>query len=122
MLKYNAPLVITNEGPALSNVCVFVLPDGTIAEIASDFNDDAVFLEGVLIPGFVNTHCHLELSHLKNELAPNTDGMKGFIQQLFSKRFQTEDAEQIFLMYAADSEMWNQGIVAVGDISNFNKR
>ncbi|MBK9636427.1 MAG: amidohydrolase family protein [Bacteroidetes bacterium] len=121
MLKYNAPLVITNEGPALSNVCVFVLPDGTIAEIASDFNDDAVFLEGVLIPGFVNTHCHLELSHLKNELAPNKEGMKGFIQQLFSKRFQTEDAEQISSMFTADTEMWSQGIVAVGDISNFSR-
>ncbi|MBK7684566.1 MAG: amidohydrolase family protein [Bacteroidetes bacterium] len=121
MLKYNTPLLITNNGPALSNVCVSVLPDGTIAEIANEFKDDAVFLEGVLVPGFVNTHCHLELSHLKNELTPNKEGMKGFIQQLFSKRFQTEDAKQISLMYAADNEMWNQGIVAVGDISNFNR-
>ncbi|MBK7683754.1 MAG: hypothetical protein IPJ26_15360 [Bacteroidetes bacterium] len=48
-------------------MCVSVLPDGTIAEIANEFKDDAV-LEGVLVPGFVNTHCHLELSHLKNEL------------------------------------------------------
>ena len=101
MLKYNTPLLITNNGLALSNVCVSVLPDGTIAEIANEFKDDAVFLEGVLVPGFVNTHCHLELSHLKNELTPNKEGMKGFIQQLFSKRFQTEDAKQISLMYAA---------------------
>ncbi|MFN0188898.1 MAG: amidohydrolase family protein, partial [Bacteroidia bacterium] len=121
VLKYNVPLLITNDGPTLSTVCVSVLPDGTIAEIATDFNDDAVFLDGVLIPGFVNTHCHLELSHLKNELTPNKEGMKGFIQQLFSKRFQSEEAEQINAMYAADTEMWNQGIVAVGDISNFNR-
>lgn len=73
MLKYNTPLLITNNGPALSNVCVSVLPDGTIAEIANEFKDDAVFLEGVLVPGFVNTHCHLELSHLKNELTPNKE-------------------------------------------------
>ncbi len=121
MLKYNVPLLITNDGPALTNVCVSVLPDGTIAEIASEFVEDAVFLDGVLIPGFVNTHCHLELSHLKNEITPNKEGMKGFIQQLFSTRFQSEEAEQINSMYTADTEMWNKGIVAVGDISNFNK-
>ena len=121
MLKYNVPLLITNDSPALSNVCVSVLPDGTIAEITDGFEKGAVSLEGILIPGFVNTHCHLELSHLKNELTPNKEGMKGFIQQLFSKRFQSEEAEQINSMYTADTEMWNQGIVAVGDISNFNK-
>ena len=121
MLKYNVPLLITNDGPALTNVCVSVLPDGTIAEIASEFVEDAVFLEGVVIPGFVNTHCHLELSHLKNEITPNKEGMKGFIQQLFSTRFRSEEAEQIDSMYTADTEMWNQGIVAVGDISNFNR-
>jgi cytosine/adenosine deaminase-related metal-dependent hydrolase len=121
VLKYNTPLLITNDGPALSNVCVSVLPDGTIAEIANGFEEEAVSLEGVLIPGFVNTHCHLELSHLKNELTPNMEGMKGFIQQLFAKRFQSDEAEQIGSMYTADTDMWNQGIVAVGDISNFNK-
>jgi cytosine/adenosine deaminase-related metal-dependent hydrolase len=121
VLKYNIPLLITNDGPVLSNVCVSVLEDGTITEVASEFVADAVFLEGVLIPGFVNTHCHLELSHLKNELIPDKEGMKGFIQQLFAKRFQSDEAEQIVSMYAADTEMWDQGIVAVGDISNFNK-
>ncbi len=121
MLKYNVPLLITNDGPALSNVCVSVLPDGTIAEIANGFEVEAVLLEGVLIPGFVNSHCHLELSHVKNELAPNKEGMKGFIQQLFSKRFQSQEAEEINSMYTADTEMWNKGIVAVGDISNFSR-
>jgi aminodeoxyfutalosine deaminase len=119
VLKYNIPLLITNDGAALSYVCVSVLTDGTITEIASGFREDAVSLEGVVIPGFVNTHCHLELSHLKNEIRPNA-GMKGFIAQLLSARFQADEKAQINSMHNADREMWEEGIVAVGDISNFS--
>ena len=25
-------------------------------------------LEGIISPGFINAHCHLELSHLKNKI------------------------------------------------------
>lgn len=120
MLKYNIPLLITNDGPAQKQVCVSVLPDGTITEIASGFREDAVLLEGVVIPCFVNTHCHLELSHLKNEIRPNAEGMKGFIEQLLSARFQADEKAQINSMHNADKEMWEEGIVAVGDISNFS--
>jgi aminodeoxyfutalosine deaminase len=121
MLKYNIPLLISNDGSAQTQVSVSVLPDGTIVEIANGFSVDAVLLEGVVIPGFVNTHCHLELSHLKNEISPNTDGMKGFIEQLLSARFQADEAAQINSMHNADREMWEEGIVAVGDISNFSR-
>lgn len=121
MVKFNISLLITNDGPAQTQVCVSVLPDGTISEIASGFSEDAVLLEGVVIPGFVNTHCHLELSHLKNEIRPNQDGMRGFIEQLMLSRFQADEAVQIKSMNKADMEMWEEGIVAVGDISNFNK-
>lgn len=121
MVKYNIPILITNDGPAQTQVCVSVLPDGNIAEIASGFREDAVLLEGVVIPGFVNTHCHLELSHLKNEIRPNAGGMKGFIEQLLSARFQADETAQINSMQNADMEMWANGIVAVGDISNFSR-
>lgn len=121
MSKYNIPLLITNDGPPQTQVSISVLPDGTIAEITSGFTEDAVLLEGVVIPGFVNTHCHLELSHLKNEIRPNADGMKGFIEQLLSARFQADEVEQINAMNKADKEMWENGVVALGDISNFNR-
>ena len=41
--------------------------------------------EGILCPGFVNSHCHLELSHLKG-LLPKKKGLPDFISNLIEKR------------------------------------
>lgn len=72
--------------------------------------------EGVIIPGLINTHCHLELSHLKNKIEEKT-GLIGFVKQILALRQQPEK-EVIAAMQNADEEMYNNGIVAVGDISN----
>lgn len=72
--------------------------------------------KGVIVPGFINTHCHLELSHLKNKIEEKT-GLIGFIKQILVLRQHPEE-EVIAAMQNADEEMYNNGIVAVGDISN----
>lgn len=72
--------------------------------------------EGILIPGFVNTHCHLELSHMKAKVDTGT-GLIPFISSVVNFR----DIEQSIIDQAivdADQEMIDNGIVAVGDISN----
>jgi cytosine/adenosine deaminase-related metal-dependent hydrolase len=74
-------------------------------------------LEGIITPGFVNSHCHLELSHLKG-LIPLHTGLPEFAKQVIISRNNFSDTEKEECMNAADSEMWNNGIVAVGDISN----
>jgi cytosine/adenosine deaminase-related metal-dependent hydrolase len=72
--------------------------------------------DGILCPGFVNTHCHLELSHLKNRMTTKS-GLPGFISEIVAKR---EDDRSAIIAAAkeADDEMYQSGIVAVGDISN----
>jgi cytosine/adenosine deaminase-related metal-dependent hydrolase len=72
------------------------------------------FYEGVLIPGFVNAHAHLELSHLKNKIPKHT-GLIGFIGSIGKLRSLQPDVQ---LIANADKEMQCNGIVAVGDISN----
>ena len=72
--------------------------------------------DGVLVPGFINTHCHLELSHLRGKINEKT-GLTDFIKGVLSQRAQPED-KIIAAMQMADQEMYDNGIVAVGDISN----
>lgn len=73
------------------------------------------FYSGILCPGFINAHCHLELSHLHNQIPQHT-GLLDFISQVVSKRNLFENRE--IDMIKADETMYNEGIVAVGDISN----
>jgi cytosine/adenosine deaminase-related metal-dependent hydrolase len=71
---------------------------------------------GFLIPGFINTHCHLELSHLKGKIPTHT-GLFKFVGQVMKNRF-AEDGEIIAAMQTADQQMFQNGVVAVADISN----
>lgn len=74
--------------------------------------------EGFLCPGFVNAHCHLELSHLKGLIKEKT-GINNFLNDLTKLR--TIDEELIIQQCIEwDHKMHKNGIVAVGDICNTN--
>jgi cytosine/adenosine deaminase-related metal-dependent hydrolase len=73
--------------------------------------------DGIICPGFVNAHCHLELSYLKSEIEPKK-GMLEFAKGIIGKRMLFSDQKINDAAVQADKEMWNNGIVAVGDISN----
>lgn len=75
---------------------------------------------GVLCPGFVNAHCHTELSYLQNKVPANSGGLVGFIKNLQGQRsFTTEATDEIAAaITASEDEMLQNGIVAVGDICN----
>ncbi|MBX9784381.1 MAG: amidohydrolase family protein [Chitinophagaceae bacterium] len=92
--------------------------DGTIEAIVPlhEAGDDVEQLQGILTPGLINCHCHLELSHLKNVIPPHT-GLIEFLCSVVTKRgFAPEIIEQE--IERAEAEMYNNGIVAVGDIGN----
>jgi cytosine/adenosine deaminase-related metal-dependent hydrolase len=75
-------------------------------------------VSGVICPGFVNSHCHLELSHLKEKIKTG-GGLISFIQDVQS--FRGTDQQLVAdAIQKADQEMYDNGIVAVGDISNTN--
>lgn len=74
-------------------------------------------LEGIVCPGFINAHCHLELSHLFNQVAQKT-GFTGFAGELIAKRYKFSPDTIAEAMLIAEEQLWDNGIVVVGDISN----
>ncbi|TSJ42839.1 amidohydrolase family protein [Mucilaginibacter corticis] len=75
-------------------------------------------LNGIITPGFVNTHCHVELSHLHGKI-PESGGLVEFIKGI--QQLRNSDPKEIeAAAIKADNDMYENGIVAVGDISNSN--
>jgi cytosine/adenosine deaminase-related metal-dependent hydrolase len=78
--------------------------------------DKLEVFEGLLCPGFVNAHCHLELSHLKG----NAEKGKGFLEfsNIIRQRDNYSDTAKQQAIKKAEQEMIANGIVGVGDICN----
>ena len=92
--------------------------DGTIETIAplSEAGDDIEQFGGLLVPGFVNCHCHLELSHMKGKI-PEKTGLVDFVFKVVTERA-ASDEEILHAIADAEREMKHAGVVAVGDICN----
>ncbi len=84
--------------------------------LSNDAGDNIQQLSGILSPGFINCHCHLELSHMKG-LIPEHTGLVDFVFKVVNERHFLED-EILDAIAKAEDEMIRNGIVAVGDICN----
>ena len=116
--KFQADQVFTGTQLLDGHPVLVVREDGTIEDIIAreDAGEDIQQLKGLLSPGFVNAHCHLELSHLKNVIPPHT-GLQEFVKQIVSLR-KVEEHVIADAIEKAEDEMFQNGIVAVGDICN----
>jgi len=118
---FSADYVLPVTGDAVKNGVVELTDDGIVVAVyASDhprLSGQAVNkYKGIITPGFVNSHCHLELSHLKGAI-PKGTGLVPFLQQVISLRTAEERRIQK-AMADADKQLYNNGIVAVGDHAN----
>ena len=75
------------------------------------------FYAGAITPGFVNAHCHLELSYLHGAIEPKT-GFGGFARAIGMVRNNYSHDERQQALAAASARMWAEGIEAVADIIN----
>jgi cytosine/adenosine deaminase-related metal-dependent hydrolase len=116
--KFQADHLFTGYEWLSGDSVLITSPDGEIIDItpAEAAGDDISRFPGILSPGFVNCHCHLELSHMKGIIPPNT-GMVDFLVRVIQQR--GFDAEIISkAIEDAENTMLQNGIVAVGDICN----
>lgn len=123
MRYITADYIFPISSAPIKNGVVIVSDDNKIVELATSnvefLNANIERYEGIICPGFINAHCHLELSHMKG-LIDEKQGMAGFIRGMISKR-NLFSAEQIAdAIVRAEKEMYDNGIVGVGDISNNN--
>ncbi len=119
MRKISANYIFPVSSPPIENGVVIINDKGKILKIDKRENHDPTTLrihKGVIVPGFINTHCHLELSHMKG-VAPTGTGLIPFISTVVKHRDVLEVQIDLAIR-KADREMYNNGIVAVGDISN----
>jgi cytosine/adenosine deaminase-related metal-dependent hydrolase len=82
-------------------------PEGTVVDLG----------DGVLLPGLVNAHCHLELSHLAGEV----DASRGFVhwvEEVVQKRQGVDEKDLRAGARRGISQLESTGTVAVGDVSN----
>ena len=119
MRKISADYIFTVSGESIKDGVVTIDENGKILTVDERQNHDISTLEihtGVIVPGFINTHCHLELSHMKGKVDTGTT-LIPFITGVVTKR--AASMEEIHAaIAAAEQEMIDGGIVAVGDISN----
>lgn len=121
MRQFSSQYIFTNNGPPLKDGLITTADDGTIINVettgsSSNKSQPVEFYNGIIIPGFVNCHCHLELSHLKGSI-PKGTGLGGFLIRLRDIR---DRNPQTILSTAesADKEMYNEGIELCADICN----
>lgn len=109
------------DGHLERNIIVDIDPDGTISHIHRCENIDreagVEFYPGILIPGMVNAHCHLELSYLRGAIAEG-GGYATFASEIGRVRGGFSNEERLRAASIADATMWEEGIEAVADIAN----
>ena len=78
--------------------------------------DGVEFYNGILCPGFINAHVHLELSFLKDQFCP-VYSLQDFIELMkHVDRKYSIDKENIAQTH--DQWMYQNGISSCGDIAN----
>ncbi len=118
MTTYTADLIFPADQAPIPNGYVTFDDDGMVIDIGQVLPKgvEVETHKGALVAGFINTHCHLELSHMIGRVDTGT-GLLPFLKGVVSLR-QVDPADIAKAIENADAYMWEAGIQAVGDISN----
>lgn len=114
MARFRADWVWTSTGPVRGGE-ISVSDDGLIERVrtAHTTGAEAEQLPGILLPGLVNAHCHLELSDLHGKV-PGGQGLTSWAQALLARRRAPQDEA----MRDALDQAFDLGTAAMIDVTN----
>ncbi len=121
MKRFSAQFIFTNTGAPMKRAVITAEDDGTIMNVEENRGDlketqSVEFYNGIIVPGFVNCHCHLELSHL-NKAIPEGGGLSKFLMQVRTLRNYSLE-EIIAAAEREDKNLFREGVSLCADICN----
>ncbi|MCW5203847.1 amidohydrolase family protein [Desulfobulbus sp. US4] len=125
---HRAPWLLPIRRPPLANGGIavragLIIDIGDFKQIAHHYPEAKIIdhPDAVLMPGLINAHTHLELSHLAYlSQEPSPSSFTGWIGHMLAERAKA-DADKKTIVDAARtvlSQQQDQGVVAIADISN----
>jgi len=116
---YLSDWIVPVCGTPVQNAAIIV--DNGIIDSIVEFNQidcDFEYLPGILLPGFVNAHTHLELSYLNNKIKSTKKGMVEWLDRLNDCFISNAHVDKSSFIKQAMQDLNKYGVVAVGDVSN----
>jgi len=118
-VTHRAEWVVVEKNNILQNGYV-VVHDGFIIEIGKGSKSvDGPIIDhgnGVILPGLVNAHTHLELCALKNRVA-SQNGFLSWVQELLAQRSGFEPETLLQEAALGIDQLLSSGCIAAGDVS-----
>ncbi|MDX2414089.1 MAG: amidohydrolase family protein [Bacteroidales bacterium] len=121
MKRFSAQYIITASGSILKRGIVTTDEQGLILKIEDTKgklreSSSIQYFNGIIVPGFVNCHAHLELSDMKGKVEKG-GGLGSFITAVRDKRNPDTD-KTLEAIRDYDRVMYQTGTSAVADICN----
>jgi cytosine/adenosine deaminase-related metal-dependent hydrolase len=124
MRVFHADAVIMGDADAVADGAVVVDARGEIRDfgpavevLPRHAGAPVERIRGVLVPGLVNAHTHLELSALRGEV-PGGAGFVPWVEQLIGARAEAEPHQDREAIGRAVDELVAFGTAAVGEVTN----
>jgi cytosine/adenosine deaminase-related metal-dependent hydrolase len=116
--------LVRGDEPPIADGAAVVADDGSIVEVGGACailpRHTGLPIErvsGVVMPGLVNAHTHLELSALRGRV-PGGGGFLPWVERLIGARVELGAEEEDDAVVAAVAELRASGTVAVGEVTN----
>ncbi|MEO8139265.1 MAG: amidohydrolase family protein [Gemmatimonadota bacterium] len=118
--RYAAPWVLPIEGPPIPNGAVLIGSDGRIVSVGPDATVPALpgvlrerIPDGVILPGLINTHTHLELTGLDGQ--DTETEFPAWIARIIALKAGRSVADYLAAARRGIQDCWAAGVTTIAD-------